>query len=121
MAKLSVTVAAMLLAATLAGCGQGGLNVPRAQQVSAAQVAAQAASLATIRGEIKDQLEDGPGASKYYEIRKVDAKATAQKGIYAFKAWGDRVDDGDRTAVLITGSYNTKTQELEDTDEEEDS
>lgn len=112
--------AAMLLALTLAGCGQGALTMPRAQQVAASQAAAQAASLATIRGEIKDQLEDQGGAQKWYEIRKVDAKATNAKGVYAFKAWGDRVDDGDRTAVLITGAYNAKTQELEDTDEEED-
>lgn len=119
MAKLHVTAAALLLAATLAGCGQGVMNAPRAQQAPSAQSAALAASLGTIRAEIKDQLEDGPGASTYYEIRKVDAKATQQRGVYAFKAWGDKIYDGDRTAVLITGAYNAKTQEIDDTDEEE--
>ena len=109
---------ALALGVTLVGCGQARPNAPL--QPRTAQVAAQAAIIdwAAVRREIKDAIEDG-GADTFYTVQSVKAKATEKRGVYAFVVDAIRVKDGDKDEVRITGTWDSKAQEIVDSEEEE--
>ena len=118
MAKSTVLFTAVLcLSTALTGCGQGFSASPTAK-VGVAQLQARGGNLGEIKREIVDAIESSGGPETRYEVRKVEARTTEKRGIFAFKAEALRIEDGDALGVLITGTWDAKNQEIDS--EEED-
>lgn len=116
MAKSTALVAVLALTAALAGCGQAPVASPYAKSAGM-RVAAQSGNLSTIKQEIKDAIEDA-GTSSWYEVKKLDVKPTERRGVFAFTAIANRINDGDAIPVKITGTYDAKSQEIDSEEEE---
>ncbi len=116
MTKSTTFIAVLALAAALTGCGQAPVGSPYAK-TGGMRAASQSGSLAMIKQEIKDAIED-TGADTWYEVKKLDVKPTEKRGMFAFTAIANRISDGDAIPVQITGTYDAKNQEIDSEEDE---